>query len=137
MGERLVTAHLEAAGGRAEAKAQSVSFLTTGCVTTTYAYGTSHTTQQPDLAGTSPRPLAPWAHQEMAESRHGMGNTSFSSALPALGLGVQVERILGWPIWLVRSGRNGLRLPSYIPAVASRFPQIATSPKRQLARLSV
>jgi len=38
MGERLVTAHLEAAGGRAEAEAQSVSFLTTGCVTTTYAY---------------------------------------------------------------------------------------------------
>ena len=38
MGERLVTAPLEAAGERAEAEAQSVSFLTTGCVTTTYAY---------------------------------------------------------------------------------------------------
>ena len=38
IGERLVTAHLEAAGGHAEAEAQSINFLTTGCVTTTYAY---------------------------------------------------------------------------------------------------
>jgi hypothetical protein len=61
MGERLVTAHPEAAGGRAEAEAQSVSFLTTGCVTPLGVDG-------------EPRSLSPF-RQRATASRHPMGGT--------------------------------------------------------------